>query len=154
MIRRHRRQRAQRPAWFVNRISSGYFAFFPSAGQVGQKVAGPERLPQSGGRGGRPQSGRHHLVSANGAVAPLEVIDDRLALKVGKILTSVGAKGLKQLNKTPLTLRKETFDLLKTRQVYVLDPNKKFARAGCAENKNSLFMKNLSYHIPVPVFRE
>lgn len=45
-----------------------------------------------------------------GRWTPLEVIDDRLALKVGKILTSVGAKDLKQLKKNRLTLRKESFD--------------------------------------------
>jgi transposase len=65
-----------------------------------------------------------------GRWTPLEEIDDRLALKVGKIITSVGTKGLQQLNKTRLALRKETFDLLKTGRVYVLDPNKKFAPAG------------------------
>ena len=62
-----------------------------------------------------------------GRWTPLEEIDDRLALKVGKIITSVGSKGLKQMNKTRLVLRKETFDLLKTGRVYVLDPDKKFA---------------------------
>lgn len=64
-----------------------------------------------------------------GRWTPLEEIDDRLAIKVSKILTSVGAKGLKQLGKTRPVLRKETFDLLKTGRVYVLDPNKKFAPA-------------------------
>jgi transposase len=64
-----------------------------------------------------------------GRWTPLEEIDDRLALKVGKIITSVGTKGLKQLNKTRLALRKETFDLLKTGRVYVLDPDKKFKPA-------------------------
>ena len=60
---------------------------------------------------------------------PLEEIDERLALKVGKIITSVGPKGLKQLNKTRPTLRKETFDWLKTGRVYQLDPDKKFTPA-------------------------
>lgn len=65
-----------------------------------------------------------------GRWTPLEEIDDRLALKVGKILTSVGPKGLKQLGKTRPALRRETFNLLKTGRIYVLDPNKKFAPAG------------------------
>ena len=65
-----------------------------------------------------------------GRWTPLEEIDERLALKVGKIITSVGSKGLKQLGKTRLTLRKETFNLLTTGRVYVLDPNKTFAPAG------------------------
>jgi transposase len=60
----------------------------------------------------------------------LEEIDDRLAVKVGKIITSVGPKGLKQLGKTRLGLRKETCDLLKTGRVYVLNPGKKFVPAG------------------------
>jgi transposase len=60
----------------------------------------------------------------------LEEIDDRLAQKVGKIITGVGPKGLKQLGKTRLGLRKETFDSLKTGRVYVLGPSKKFVPAG------------------------
>ena len=65
-----------------------------------------------------------------GRWTPLEEIDERLALKVGKIITSVGSKGLKQLGKTRPTLRKETFNLLTTGRVYVLDPNKTFVPAG------------------------
>jgi len=56
--------------------------------------------------------------------------DERLALKVGKIITSVGPKGLQQLGKTRPTLRRETFNLLTTGRVYMLDPNKTFAPAG------------------------
>ncbi len=63
-----------------------------------------------------------------GRWTPLEEIDDRLSMKVGKIITSVGHKGLKQLGKTRLSLRKETFDLLKTGRIYVLDPNKILAQ--------------------------
>ena len=65
-----------------------------------------------------------------GRWTPLEEIDERLAMKVGKIITSVGPKGLRQLGKTRQVLRKETFDSLKTGRVYVLDPNKQFAPAG------------------------
>jgi hypothetical protein len=65
-----------------------------------------------------------------GRWTPLEEIDERLALKVGKIITSVGSKGLKQLGKTRQVLRKETFDSLTTGRVYMLDPNKTFAPAG------------------------
>lgn len=65
-----------------------------------------------------------------GRWTPLEEIDDRLAQKVGKIITSVGTKGLKQLGKTRRALRLETFESLKTGRVYVLEPNKKFAPAG------------------------
>jgi transposase len=65
-----------------------------------------------------------------GRWTPLEEIDERLALKVGKIITSVGPKGLKQLGQTRPTLRKETFNWLTTGRVYVLDPNKIFTPAG------------------------
>ena len=65
-----------------------------------------------------------------GRWTPLEEIDDRLALKVGKIITSIGTKGLQQLGKTRLVLRKETFESLKTGRVYVLDPNQQFVPAG------------------------
>ena len=59
----------------------------------------------------------------------LEEIDDRLALKVGKIMTSVGAKGLKQLGKTRKVFREEIYAALKAGRVYQLDPNQKFVPA-------------------------
>jgi transposase len=65
-----------------------------------------------------------------GRWTPLEEIDDRLALKVGKIITSVGPKGLRHLGKTRLTLRKETFNSLKTGRMYILNPDKIFTPAG------------------------
>jgi transposase len=65
-----------------------------------------------------------------GRWTPLEEIDERLALKVGKIITSVGPKGLQQLGKTRQALRKESYDSLTTGRIYVLDRNKKFAPAG------------------------
>jgi transposase len=64
-----------------------------------------------------------------GRWTPLEEIDERLAIKVGKIITSVGAKGLKQLGKTRKTLREQVYGSLKEGRVYVLDPNKKFVPA-------------------------
>jgi len=62
-----------------------------------------------------------------GRWTPLEEIDERLALKVGKIITSVGTKGLKQLGKTRKLLRKQIYDSLKAGRVYQMDPSKKFA---------------------------
>lgn len=56
----------------------------------------------------------------------LQEIDDRLVLKVGKMIGSVGEQGLKSLNKTRQTFREEIFASLKTGKVYILDPNKKF----------------------------
>lgn len=64
-----------------------------------------------------------------GRWTPLEEIDERLALKVGKIITSVGTKGIKQLGKTRKLLRDQTYDSLKTGRIYTLDPNKKFVPA-------------------------
>jgi transposase len=65
-----------------------------------------------------------------GRWTPLEEIDERLALKVGKILTSVGAKGLKQLGKTRKAFKEEIHGALLAGRVYELDPGKKFAPAG------------------------
>ena len=65
-----------------------------------------------------------------GRWTPLEEIDERLALKVGKIITSVGRNGLKKLGQTRLALRKETYRSLTAGRIYVLDPNKKFAPTG------------------------
>ena len=59
----------------------------------------------------------------------VEEIDDRLALKVGKIMTSVGAKGLKQLGKARKVFREEIYATLKAGRVYSLDPNKKLVPA-------------------------
>jgi transposase len=56
----------------------------------------------------------------------LEEIDAGLRLKVGKMISQVGADGLKQLNKTRKTFRTEIFQTLKTGGEYVLDPDQKF----------------------------
>jgi transposase len=64
-----------------------------------------------------------------GRWTPLEEIDERLALKVGKIITRVGAKGLKQLGKTRKAFRAEIHGTLKAGRVYLLDPNQKLAPA-------------------------
>jgi transposase len=66
-----------------------------------------------------------------GRWTPLEQIDERLALKVSKIITSVGTKGLKQLGKTRKGLREQIYDSLQAGRVYELDPHTKFVpRAG------------------------
>ena len=56
----------------------------------------------------------------------LEEIDAGLSVKVGKMISQVGATGLKKLNKTRKTFREEIFQSLKTGKEYVLDPDKKF----------------------------
>lgn len=59
----------------------------------------------------------------------LEEIDERLALKVGKIITSVGNPGLKKLGKTRKAFREETYSSLKAGRAYLLNPDKQFPPA-------------------------
>jgi transposase len=59
----------------------------------------------------------------------LEEIDERLALKVGKMITGVGANAIKQLGKTRKSFRQEIYQSLKEGRIYYLDPLKKFAPA-------------------------
>jgi len=58
----------------------------------------------------------------NGRWTPLEEIDDRLALKVGKIISQVGAAGLKKLGKTRRVIRAEIFQSLKNGKMYGTHP--------------------------------
>jgi transposase len=62
-----------------------------------------------------------------GKWTPLEEIDERLTIKVGKMIGSVGQQGLQRLGKTRKVYREEIYQKLKSGRVYVLDPNKKFA---------------------------
>ena len=68
----------------------------------------------------------------------LEEIDASLSLKVGKMISQVGTKGLKSLNQTRKGFRQEIFESLKKGKEYVLDPNKKFVpktpTAACPAN--------------------
>jgi len=64
-----------------------------------------------------------------GRWTPLEEIDERLQIKVGKILTQVGAKRLQQSGKTRAAWREEIYERLKKGRVYQLDPDKKFTPA-------------------------
>jgi transposase len=58
-----------------------------------------------------------------GRWTPVEEIDTRLSLKIGKIISQVGPKGLELLGKTRPALRQEVEQRIKTGRVYVLDPN-------------------------------
>jgi len=73
-----------------------------------------------------------------GRWTPLEEIEDRLALKIGKIITQVGPKGLQQLGKTRTTLRTDIQQSLKTGRVYELVLDKKFAPAPSLSQRQSL----------------
>ena len=55
-----------------------------------------------------------------GRWTPLEEIDDRLMIKVSKMLGSVGEQGLKSLNKTRKAFRQEIFESLKAGRTYQL----------------------------------
>lgn len=55
----------------------------------------------------------------------LEEIDASLSRKIGKMITRVGPKGLKTLNKERKQLRQETCQSLKSIKIYVLDYDKK-----------------------------
>jgi transposase len=62
-----------------------------------------------------------------GRWTPLEEIDGPLAIKVSKMITGVGPKGLKTLGKTRKTFRQEIYQSLQTTKIYVLDYPKKSA---------------------------
>jgi transposase len=64
-----------------------------------------------------------------GRWTPLEEIDTRQRLKVGKIIGELGSQGLKALNTNRRQLREQTFESLKTGRVYVLDPKKTWTPA-------------------------
>jgi transposase len=61
-----------------------------------------------------------------GRWTPLGEIDERLALKIGKIISQVSPATLKQLGKTRTEVRQQAYHSLKTGRVYWLDPHKKF----------------------------
>jgi len=61
-----------------------------------------------------------------GRWTPLEEIDVRLEIKIGKIISQVGAAGLKKLGQTRKDLRHQIEESLQKGRVYVLDPDKKF----------------------------
>jgi hypothetical protein len=73
-----------------------------------------------------------------GQWTPLEEIDERLVLKVGKMIGSVGQQGLQRLGKTRKVYREEIHQSLKTGRVYVLDPNKKYTPKPKAQPTSSL----------------
>jgi transposase len=61
-----------------------------------------------------------------GQWTPLEEIEPRLVIKVGKIISQMGAVGLEKLGKTRKAFREEIYQSLKSGKTYVLDPDKKF----------------------------
>jgi transposase len=61
-----------------------------------------------------------------GRWTPLEEIDERVALKVGKIISQVGAGNLKKLGRTRKQFREQIYDSLKAGRTYVLDAERRF----------------------------
>jgi len=61
-----------------------------------------------------------------GRWTPLEELDERLILKVGKVISHVGTKALKATGQTRKTVREQTYHALRQGRVYNLDPDKKF----------------------------
>lgn len=60
-----------------------------------------------------------------GRWTPLEEIDERLARKVGKIITGIGPENLRKLGKTRKGVREQIRHSLIHGRIYVLDPDKK-----------------------------
>ena len=56
-----------------------------------------------------------------GRWTPQEEIDARLSLKIGKIISQIGATGLNHMGKTRMALRKETRERLKTGRTYTIN---------------------------------
>ena len=61
-----------------------------------------------------------------GRWTPLEHIDERLSMKVSKMITAVGTEQLELLGMNRTTYREQTFLSLKVGRVYLLDPDIKF----------------------------
>ena len=61
-----------------------------------------------------------------GLWSQLQEIDQRLEIKVSRIISHMGTEALKKAGKTRQALRDETYQSLKADRIYVLDPNKKF----------------------------
>ena len=61
-----------------------------------------------------------------GRWTPLEEIDARQTIKVGKMISQVGPVGLQKLGKRRQDFRQEIFQSLQAGRVYVLDPDKKW----------------------------
>jgi transposase len=54
-------------------------------------------------------------------------IEPRVAIKVSKIITAVGKETLRQLGRTRKVVREQTYQLLQSGRVFVLDPTKTYA---------------------------
>lgn len=64
-----------------------------------------------------------------GRATPAEEIEPRVAIKISKIISSVGKEALAQLGQTRRALREQTYQRLKSVRLYVLDPAKTYSTA-------------------------
>lgn len=64
-----------------------------------------------------------------GRWTPLEEVDQKLEVKINKMLTEVGATQVKASAKSRKQWKEEAFEKLKTAKLYILDPNKTFLAA-------------------------
>ena len=74
----------------------------------------------------------------------LKEMDKSLTLKIGKIISRVGDKGLETLGKTRKILREEMQQSLKTGRIYYLDPDRKFPPQPEAQPKPSAKTRTLA----------
>ena len=65
----------------------------------------------------------------SGRFSALQELDQRLKIKVGKIISAVSKSALKQIGKTHRQLREEMEQSLKSARIYVLDPDKRLSPA-------------------------
>jgi transposase len=63
-----------------------------------------------------------------GRWTPLEEVEPRLEIKLGKMISQLGPKQLKASGKPRKLWHNEAHDKLKTGKIYVLDPDKKFVK--------------------------
>ena len=73
-----------------------------------------------------------------GQWTPLEELDERLVLKVGKVICRLGTVRLKKAGQPREALRKQAYHLLKTGRVYKLDFQKTFVQKPQKPKANSL----------------
>lgn len=64
-----------------------------------------------------------------GRAAPIQEIEPRVAIKITKIISAVGQEALAQLGQTRKALREQTYQVLQSGRLYVLDPAKMYSSA-------------------------
>src|SRR5688572_6870957 len=115
MDRRHRRPWPQGFACSAHRSRPIYSPLAPPTGPVGEETSGTQGLTQPGRRGRGAQTHRRDLVSDDGSLDIVRRNRRTVEPKIGKIISQVGSKALKNLGKTRKDLRHQMKELLKAR---------------------------------------